>query len=466
MVIEMDSSAHWTQTSFVLPEKLSVPHAEIPTTSDSREDATLQPFEMLEADYIQYRFEHSRQSFERERAAIQTELENISERAHKRRLELFLRLRVLTRTLEEFDNEGLSPTRATDYRHEYMRLVKDAIRRGENVPHFIFVQRIEFQRAFTGRQRYEKGRHTSFANQSIAIDMRLLDTRGIKVKLQNGKPMCVETLAEIARGLDEIEAVVGSLHNVLRATDVTLAHTSGKHPFMRGDAGGLYLPAERTVTIGTATHSGHVIRSLAHELLGHWLDYEAGKAQGVTTRVKKGRHFVDASALSEYSVRFGMQHQDSAIRQDGYLIALAASLMRDRALAEKVTRKNGADVTDVEAEDIEIYKFVLGRGDYWLAPREVFARLCEQFCAKRFHAPEIAFESFAWYARRAAYWAEDNFIVLEPLIEQALRWRLGLLGQRWKAEISHDKDAHLEQDYKDRVSGSNAWLEETTRAQV
>lgn len=431
-----DSLHDWVQTSFMVPQEVNEPNDQDATLQipESRDNSNCQPHEMLEAEYIQNRYENQKRNCESERSAKQAELETIGKRAHKRRLELILRLRVLTRAMEQFEREGLTPERESCFRREYMNLVKDAIRRGEGVPQYIIVQRVEFQRAYTGRQRYEKGRHTSFANQSIAIDKRLLEARGIKAKMQSGKPMRGETLDEIARGLDEIEEVVGSLHNALRATDVTIAHTLGKHPFMRGDAGGLYLPSERTVTIGTATHSGHAIRSLAHELLGHWLDYESGKAYGVTTRVKKGRRFVDASALSEYGVRYGMNHENDSVREDGYLIALAASLIRDRALAEKVTRKKVSVVADLTAEDIEIYKFVLGRGDYWLAPREMFARLCEQFCAKRFEDAHIAFEAFDWYTRRAAYWSEENFGVLEPLVEKALCWRLALLGQAWKGE--------------------------------
>lgn len=434
-----NSDNNWMQASFALPHEtneLNAPdvaaHIEQP-----RDISNCQPYAMYEAEYIRYRFEQQKRNYENERAAKQAEMETIGARAHKRRLELGLRLRVLSRTLEQFTNGGLEPERESFYRREYMKLVKDAIRRGENVPQSIIAQRVEFERAFTGRQRYEKGRHTSFANQSIAIDTRLLETRGVKVKLQNGKQIRVETLDEIARGLDEIEAVVGSLRDALRATDITIAHTFGKHPFMRGDAGGLYLPSEKTVTIGTATHSGYAIRSLAHELLGHWLDYEAGKAYRVTTRVKKGRRFMDSSALSEYGVRYGINHENSSVREDGYLIARAASLIRDRAFAEKVTRKKVSDVTDLTPDDIEIYKFVLGRGDYWLAPREVFARLCEQFCAKRFADAQIAFESFEWYARRAAYWSEENFAILEPLVVKALCWRLGLLGVVWREDVQN-----------------------------
>lgn len=410
---------------------------ERPADQESRGVFVSRPYELFEHDYIRFRFESLKRNLEKERATKQAELETLGGRATKRRLELLLRLRAITHTLEKIERDGLTPENETWYRREYMLLVKDAIRRGEPVPSEIIAQRVEFQRAFTGRQRYEKGRHTSFANASVAVDTRLLTTRGFKAKLQNGKPMLSETMDELARGLDEIEAVIGPLGDLLRATNLTIAHTLGKHPFMRGDAGGLYVPSERTVTVGTMTHSGRLIRSLAHELLGHWLDYEAGRAFGVTTRVRKGKRFVDASALSEYSVRYGLHEADALLRLDGSLIAQAASLIRDRALAQKVTRKQVPNDVELGEEDIEIYKFVLGHGDYWLAPREILARLCEQFCAKRFASPQIAFETFEWYTQRAAYWSAENFAKLEPLIEQALRWRSEILA----AHVGAEKDA-------------------------
>ena len=392
------------------------------------------PYEMREDEYIHYRFEREKQQCERELAARQTELASLSGRAQKRRVELSLRVSVLAQYLKEIQNNGLALERESRYRREYMRLVKDAIRRGESVPSTVIAQRVEFERAVTGRQRYEKGRHTSFANHSIAVDTRLAETRGFKAKLQNGEPMRADILDEIVQGLDEIEAVIGSLCNLLHLTDITIVHTRGKHPFMRGDASGLYLPSEKTVTIGTATRTGCLIRSLAHELLGHWLDYEAGKSYGASTRVRKGQHYIDASALSEYSVRHGANNPDRALREDGYLIALAASRMQDQRLAVRVTRKKSGDLHDLTAEDIEIYKFILGRGNYWLAPREVLARLCEEFCAKRAAAPQLAFEPFDWYTHRAAYWSEEDFTMLEPLVEKALRWRLNILNERTEAK--------------------------------
>lgn len=385
-------------------------------------------FEMSEDEYIAFRFAKTQVSFERERAAKQKELEMLGPRAHAKRLALLLRLKQIAHALEEIEQKGLTPERESKYRLEYRDRIKDAIRQGKPVPLAIIAQRVEFQRAFDGRARYEKGRHTSFANHSIAVDLRLWQTRGVKIMLQNGEMMRAAIAAEIERGLDEIEAAVGcSLRDALKATNITIAHTQGKHPFMRGDAGGLYSSTDRTVTIGTRTRTGRLIRSLAHELLGHWLDYGAGATMQAETRVKKGKHYLSISALSEYSVARGQHRDDLSLREDGYVIAFAASRMLDRTLAEKIARQKDQD-TELQPDDREIYRFVLGRGDYYYRPREIWARLCEMWAARHFAQPTIAFETFEWYTQRAAYWSAADFEILDSLIANALRWRLTRLG--------------------------------------
>lgn len=401
-------------------------------------------FELREAEYIRFRFAKTKTSFERERAAIESQVKRLGPRAHSKRLALLLRLRVIAHALQEFERSGLTPELENRYRLEYRDRIQDAIRHGIAVPPAIVAQRVEFQRAWDGRARYEKGRHTSFANKSIAVDLRLWETRGVKIKLQNGDLMRADIADEIERGLDEIETAVGySLRDRLQATDVTIAHTQGKHPFMRGDAGGLYSSADRTVTIGTRTHAGRLIRSLAHELLGHWLDYEAGAKMQVETRVRKGKRYTSASALSEFSVTHKQSGEDGPVRADGYVIALAASTMLDRTLAEKIARQKDEDA-GLEPDDREIYRFVLGRGDYYDRPREIWARLCEMWAAHHMAQPIIAFESFEWYTQRAAYWSAADFEILEPLVAQSLHWRLERFGSVEMEQRDAMQEAHAD----------------------
>lgn len=161
----------------------------------------------------------------------------------------------------------------------------------------------------------------------------------------------------------------------------------------------------------------------------------------VETRVRKGKRYVSASALSEYSVAHGQSSEDRAVREDGYVIALAASTMLDRTLAEKIVRQRDEDA-GLEPDDRETYRFVLGRGDYYYRPREIWARLCEMWAACHMAHPSIAFEPFEWYTQRAAYWSATDFEILEPLVAQALHWRLDQFGFVEMEQRDAMQDAH------------------------
>ena len=94
--------------------------------------------------------------------------------------------------------------------------------------------------------------------------------RGFKVKRQDGKPITPEQIAEINQAVAEVESVVGSLQNLFLQTDITIAHTFGKHPFLSG-AGGMDHYDERIVTMGTRAYN-----AMVHEL-GNWLDIESDR---------------------------------------------------------------------------------------------------------------------------------------------------------------------------------------------
>jgi hypothetical protein len=107
------------------------------------------------------------------------------------------------------------------------------------VPESVIAQYPEFSVAATARARYQKGWRTSVANKSIAIDNTMQTDRGFKVKRQDGKPITPEQIAKINQAVAEVESIVGSLQDLFLQTDITIAHTSGKHPFLSG-AGGMY----------------------------------------------------------------------------------------------------------------------------------------------------------------------------------------------------------------------------------
>ena len=164
--------------------------------------------------------------------------------------------------------EGISE-RARQGAHEsYVELVKEAIKHAKPLPESVIAQYLEFSVAANARTRYEKGWKTSFTNKSIAVDNTMQTDRGYKVKCQDGKPITPEQIVEIDQAVAEVESVVDSLQNLFLQTDITIAHTSGKRPFLSG-AGGMYHYDERTVTMGT-----RACNAMVHEL-GNWLDIES-----------------------------------------------------------------------------------------------------------------------------------------------------------------------------------------------
>ena len=116
--------------------------------------------------------------------------------------------------------------------------------------------------------------------------------RGYKVKCQDGKPITPEHIAEIDQAVAEIESVVDSLQDLFLQTDITIAHTSGKHPFLSG-AGDMHHYDERTVTMGT-----RACNAMAHEL-GNWLDIEFDRFIGIEHLMRIGIHMEEIPSLAE-----------------------------------------------------------------------------------------------------------------------------------------------------------------------
>jgi hypothetical protein len=58
--------------------------------------------------------------------------------------------------------------------------------------------------------------------------------KGYKVKRQDGKEIHDKQIAEIDTGINEIQAAVGTTKDIMQKSDLTIAHTSGKFPFLDG----------------------------------------------------------------------------------------------------------------------------------------------------------------------------------------------------------------------------------------
>ena len=234
-----------------------------------------------------------------------------------------------------------------NYLHEqYAKMHKKAISTGPPVPQHIINPAPEYKAAQTARERYEKGWKTSFANRSVAINEQMKEELGYKVKRQDGKPITSAQIDEIADGVGEVEDVIGQLHDLFDKTDITIVHTSGKHPFLTG-FGGTYTPREKAVNTGVAG-----CKSLGHEL-GHWLDHESGRQQDYTTRLwgKTGHKAVESTSTAE---SWEARYKDKVPTPLGELIESAKRNINDAYEVRDIMRADyGRGLSGEEKQDYD-----------------------------------------------------------------------------------------------------------------
>jgi len=162
--------------------------------------------------------------------------------------------------------------------------------------------------------------------------------------------------------------------------DLTIAHTSGKYPFL-SQYGGLYHPSEKSISIGTGT------KATAHEII-HALDW--------------------ASKIPDQPL------------YDYKLLAIAKANMNtgvEKAIS--LSRKEGEELEDAR-------RFRIRMGAYWYRVEEVWARLIEQYIAYKNPIQTTAYDSFNYYTKSPGWWKETSFIAMLPMIEVELKRKLEL----------------------------------------
>lgn len=304
----------------------------------------------------------------------------------------------------------------------YLKKVKKLVKMGAPVPDSILDQAPEYRKAQTDYERYLKARHTSHANRSIAVE-DLRESVGYKLKRQDGKVLRDEHKQDVERGVAEMEKVLPGIRMAMRRGDITIAHTNGLHPFL-SQAGGTYVPSERSVTVGIEVE-GMPVRALAHEL-SHWLDYEGhgGKEGRVVVHglgwMRNGK-YVQTRCFSELNeegqelVRHALNDMNSSVK-DHY-----AMMHRMFPVAgEKVELTKDEKVTRARV------------GRYWRRPTEVFARLAEQYVATVLGGESHAAAEPSYYERHPFYWSKKHFAKLMPMVEEQLTKRVAYLSRKRK----------------------------------
>ena len=366
-------------------------------------------WEVSEQDFIARRWDNFMKEGDRSATSWQQAAER--EKSPKKKQEAEYQAQMWRDIAKKRRADGPSPTQMQRWRDTYIETVKKAISKGEAVPQAVVNQRPEFQKAQDARARYDKGRHTSFANESAAVDRTMQAERGYKVKRQDGKKITAEQIEEIARGVGELESVFGStVRDIMRRRDLTIAHTNGKHPFL-SDAAGLYHPGDQTISIGVNDMLGRPLKALAHEW-GHWLDF----ASGSELRVQARMHSTSSSKVVP-----------SLAEENSYgdvLINEARRRMNDTVTVRRALKKKLKDQESPEAAaEVERIKFTLGA--YWNSGCEIFARLVEQYVATVSGGGESCERS---YTNQPAYWTASDFAVLMPKVRDEIARRITILG--------------------------------------
>lgn len=306
---------------------------------------------------------------------------------------------------------GLAHEGADRVKKKYLKELSRAVRDGRSVGEA--VQRSDaYGKTVENRRRYEKGRRTSFANRSAAVAASMKAERGYKTKRQDGKPMTPTLLADIDAIVTDFESVVGPLADLFAKTELTIAHTNGKHPFMRS-SGGIYHPEERSISVGVVV-AGTPIRAGAHELT-HWLDAEAGAAMRLTKSFwnRSSRCAYESSYLSECVGRF---ENDPESR---LLAGASRSINRKGEARQSFARKT--ERTD------ERDRLRASLGPYWFRHCEIYARLVEQWLATTVGKVSSAADSPKVYQSLPGWWTEAAFLELMPWIEKSIERRIEVL---------------------------------------
>lgn len=393
-------------------------------------------WEMTQEEFIQASIEMLIERWKRNLAHDREVLAGLSKRATRKRKDLELRIASTQSILDEV-LAGQDQWVRRNLTDQYLKHVTQAIQSDKAVPAEIIAADAALQKAKTDRERYLKGRHTSFANLSAAVDASMLAEGGYKVKRQDGKPIKPEQKAEIAAGVAELESVLGPLAEVFRAPGLTIAHTSGTYPFLMSNAGGLYSPDDRTVTMGIVSkvRTGAPIKALAHEF-GHFIDFEAGRVLNFRAMLPgtrgKARY---STAISNYEGAFWEREGSDPEGRDLILRATAMFTSEDR-LVDRLLKLRKKDMVDDPAKQAEAEWAKVKLGNYWRSPVEVWARLVEQYVAHRLGYPADLVSADHRYPYWMAYWSVAEMEELAPAIERQIQRRLDLIVSSPTAEDS------------------------------
>lgn len=123
---------------------------------------------------------------------------------------------------------------------------------------------------------YKKALETSYGDTNLNND--LLDTHGVKIKLQNGKDIKANHTEQIKSELNNIYGIFGDRSSMSRNFGLKISHAGEKLMFAR-KALGIYIPSMKAIGVSDRQIEGKFGFTLAHEF-SHFMDNQVGKSQG------------------------------------------------------------------------------------------------------------------------------------------------------------------------------------------
>lgn len=309
--------------------------------------------------------------------------------------------------------ENQSQANKDAFKKTYIATVKKLISQGFAVTPEMIAQFPEFTKAVNARARYEKGYKTSFANKSSAVDNSTKEGFGFKVKRQDGEAITPAQIKEITDASYEFEQAFGKVKDIIEKSDLTVAHTNGKHPFL-SDAGGLHNRKENTISVGVDYKIGDEVtqqKAFAHELT-HFIDNQSGTMDKSYNEElwKKALNMINGSSWE---------------------------IERAIKLGNKLTPEERAKHRELKSRI----------GEYWRRRSEVFARLAEEYIAYKGLAKEAS-NGMDYYHNAFGYWKPEAMAELAPMLEAQMaekiaqaRARLGTTEEGFATRAPAEEEA-------------------------
>ena len=314
---------------------------------------------------------------------------------------------------------------------QYMEFTRAEISVGCRVRADVIKQFPSFKEEAKSRARFERERLEACGPGTRNRDVNVLRGYGLALRRKDQEPVAPALGRQVLGALDIIAGALdpqghGLCAAAWRRADVTIVY-NGNRPIYRSPRMGATFDAELMTIVLTTNHAGIPMRYLGHEV-AHLLDCDRKQRPG----------FADLSIYkSETAV--AAPDRDPSARQDSDLYLQAVASMTCGTCRDGCdsypngfvcpAASGGCACLPSEAmwKDTVACRSVQANTAVYRRPREVWARLVEEYIAWHTPGAGVATSPASCYYALPAYWDEAAFKRLVPMIEAGVKRRI----ERW-----------------------------------